>query len=120
MPEYDLAIMKERQTLFDVTENVLKGMEEVLKKEQPDIVLVHGDTTTTFATSLAAFYLRIMVGHVEAGLRTYRLDSPFPEEFNRQGVGILANYHFAPTKKAKDNLVKEGKDKTRILLREIP
>lgn len=116
VPEYDLAIMKERQTLFDVTENVLKGMEEVLKKEQPDIVLVHGDTTTTFATSLAAFYLGIMVGHVEAGLRTYRLDSPFPEEFNRQGVGILANYHFAPTKKAKDNLVKEGKDKTRIFV----
>lgn len=116
LPEYDLAIMKERQTLFDVTENVLKGMEEVLKKEQPDIVLVHGDTTTTFAAALAAFYLGILVGHVEAGLRTYRLDSPFPEEFNRQGVGILANYHFAPTQKAKDNLVREGKDETRIFV----
>lgn len=116
LPEYDLAIMKERQTLFDVTENVLRGMESVLKKEQPDIVLVHGDTTTTFAAALAAFYLGIRVGHVEAGLRTYRLDSPFPEEFNRQSVGIVADYHFAPTKKAMDNLVREGKNKDHIFV----
>lgn len=116
LPEYDLAVMKERQTLFDVTENVLRGMESVLKKEQPDIVLVHGDTTTTFATALAAFYLGISVGHVEAGLRTYRLDSPFPEEFNRQSVGIVADYHFAPTQRAKENLVREGKEKARIFV----
>lgn len=116
VPDHDLAIMKDRQTLFDVTENVLKGMEGVLQKEQPDLVLVHGDTTTTFATSLAAFYLRIPVGHVEAGLRTYQLSSPFPEEFNRQGVGILADFHFAPTRRAKENLVREGKKESRIFV----
>lgn len=109
-PDYDLAIMKERQTLFDITTNVLNGMKEVLEKERPDIVLVHGDTTTTFATGLAAFYLEIPVGHVEAGLRTYNLQAPFPEEFNRQSVGIFASYHFAPTETAKDNLLREGKD----------
>lgn len=115
-PEYNLAIMKERQTLFDVTENVLKGMEEVLQKEKPDLILVHGDTTTTFVTGLAAFYMGIPVGHVEAGLRTYNMESPFPEEFNRQGVGILARYHFAPTNRAKENLVREGKDESHIFV----
>ncbi len=108
-PEYDLAIMKDRQTLFDVTVNVLNGMKEVLEKERPDVVLVHGDTTTTFATGLAAFYLEIPVGHVEAGLRTYDLTAPFPEEFNRQGVGIFAKYNFSPTQTAKNNLLREGK-----------
>ena len=101
-PEYDLAIMKDRQTLFDVTTNVLNGMKDVLEKEKPDIVLVHGDTTTTFATGLAAFYLEIPVGHVEAGLRTYNLKAPFPEEFNRQGVGIFASFNFSPTETAKN------------------
>lgn len=113
-PDYDLAIMKDRQTLFDVTTNVLNGMKKVLEKERPDIVLVHGDTTTTFATGLAAFYLEIPVGHVEAGLRTYNLQEPFPEEFNRQGVGIFASFHFAPTETAKNNLLKEGKNPSSI------
>lgn len=108
-PDYDLAIMKDQQTLFDVTVNVLQGMKQVLQEEQPDIVLVHGDTTTTFVTGMAAFYLGIPVGHVEAGLRTYNLQAPFPEEFNRQGVGILASFHFAPTETAKNNLLREGK-----------
>lgn len=108
-PDYDLAVMKERQTLFDVTTNVLNGMKDVLEREKPDLVLVHGDTSTTFVTGLAAFYLDIPVGHVEAGLRTYDLKAPFPEEFNRQGVGIFASYHFSPTETARDNLLKEGK-----------
>lgn len=115
-PDYDLAVMKDRQTLFDVTTNVLNGMKEVLEKERPDVVLVHGDTTTTFATGLAAFYLEIPVGHVEAGLRTYNLKAPFPEEFNRQGVGIFTSFHFAPTKAAKENLLREGKDKAGIFV----
>lgn len=115
-PEYDLAIMKDRQTLFDVTTNVLNGMKDVLEKEKPDIVLVHGDTTTTFATGLAAFYLEIPVGHVEAGLRTYNLKAPFPEEFNRQGVGIFASFNFSPTETAKNNLLKEGKDPAGIFV----
>jgi UDP-N-acetylglucosamine 2-epimerase (non-hydrolysing) len=109
VPKYDLAIMKDRQTLFDVTTNVLLGMKEILEKEKPDVILVHGDTSTTFATSLAAFYLEMPIGHVEAGLRTYNLAAPFPEEFNRQGVGIIAKYHFAPTTTARDNLIREGK-----------
>jgi len=109
VPKYDLAIMKDRQTLFDVTTNVLLGMKEILENERPDIILVHGDTSTTFATSLAAFYLEMPIGHVEAGLRTYNLAAPFPEEFNRQGVGIIAKYHFAPTTTARDNLIREGK-----------
>lgn len=108
-PDYDLAIMKNRQTLFDVTTAVLNGMKDILEKERPDLVLVHGDTTTTFATGLAAFYLEIPVGHVEAGLRTYNLAAPFPEEFNRQGVGIFARYNFAPTTTAKKHLLQEGK-----------
>ena len=113
-PEYDLQIMKEKQTLYDITEKVLLGMREVLQKEKPAIVLVHGDTTTAFAASLAAFYEKIRVGHIEAGLRTYDLSAPFPEEFNRQCVGIIANYHFAPTIDAKQNLLAEKKDKTKI------
>lgn len=114
LPDYDLNIMQAGQSLYDVTEGVLRGMEEVLWKEQPDLVLVHGDTTTSFAAALSAFYQQIPVGHVEAGLRTYNLKAPYPEEFNRQCVGILADYHFAPTNTARDNLIKEGKKADRI------
>ena len=109
-PDYNLGIMKEGQTLFDVTANILTSVKEVLEEVQPDVVLVHGDTTTTFAVGLAAFYLQIPVGHVEAGLRTYNIYSPFPEEFNRQAVGVFAKYHFSPTETAKEHLVKEGKN----------
>lgn len=115
-PEYDLQIMKENQSLYDITANVLAGMKGVLQKEKPDIVLVHGDTTTAFASGLAAFYEKIRVGHVEAGLRTYDLSAPFPEEFNRQSVGILASYHFAPTDMARQNLLREGKADDRIFV----
>lgn len=108
-PDYDLSIMKERQTLFDVTTNILNRIKEVLEKENPDVVLVHGDTSTTFVTALACFYLQIPVGHVEAGLRTYDIYSPYPEEFNRQAVSIIAKYNFAPTELSKNNLLKEGK-----------
>ena len=108
-PDYDLAIMQERQTLFDITVNVLQKLREVLEKEKPDIVLVHGDTSTTFAAGLACFYLQIPVGHVEAGLRTYDIRSPYPEEFNRQAVSIVADYHFAPTGLSRENLLREGK-----------
>lgn len=114
IPDIDLSVMKDKQTLFDVTINVLDKMKSVLEETKPDVVLVHGDTTTTFAASLACFYLQIPVGHVEAGLRTYNIDSPFPEEFNRQAVGVVAKYHFAPTENAKNNLVKEGKDNATI------
>ena len=107
-PDYDLAIMQQRQTLFDITTRVLQGMKDVLEKEKPDAVLVHGDTSTTFAAALACFYLQIPVGHVEAGLRTYNLLSPYPEEFNRQCVSILA-WNFAPTPLSRDNLIREGK-----------
>lgn len=110
VPEYDLSIMKERQTLFDVTTNVLNGVEVVLKEVRPDVVLVHGDTSTTFATALACFYLQIPVGHVEAGLRTYNTMSPYPEEFNRQAVSIISRYNFAPTEYSKENLIHEGKN----------
>lgn len=110
VPDYDLAIMKDKQTLFDVTINILDKMKEVLETEKPDVVLVHGDTSTTFVTSLACFYLQIPVGHVEAGLRTYNIHSPYPEEFNRQAVGLVAKYHFAPTELSKQNLLKEGKN----------
>ena len=110
IPNYDLSIMKEKQTLFDVTINILERMKTVLEEVKPDLVLVHGDTSTTFVTSLACFYLQIPVGHVEAGLRTYNIYSPFPEEFNRQAVGIIAKYNFAPTELSKENLLKEGKD----------
>ena len=109
VPEYDLSIMKQRQTLFDVTTNILNNIKEVLENERPDVVLVHGDTSTTFVTALACFYLQIPVGHVEAGLRTYNIDSPYPEEFNRQAVSIISRYNFAPTELSKDNLLKEGK-----------
>ena len=109
VPDYDLSIMKDKQTLFDITVNILQQIKDVLDKEKPDIVLVHGDTSTTFVTSLACFYLRIPVGHVEAGLRTYNIHSPYPEEFNRQAVGIIAEYHFAPTELARQNLIREGK-----------
>ena len=109
VPDYDLSVMKEKQTLFDITANILARIRQVLLEAKPDVVLVHGDTSTTFATALACFYLQIPVGHVEAGLRTYDIYSPYPEEFNRQAVGIIANYHFAPTQLAKDNLLREGK-----------
>lgn len=110
IPDYDLSIMKDKQTLFDVTSNILNTIKKILEYEKPDIVLVHGDTTTTFATSLACFYLQIPIGHVEAGLRTYNIYSPFPEEFNRQAVGIIAKFNFAPTEVSKQNLVQEGKN----------
>lgn len=110
VPDYDLSIMKDKQTLFDVTTNILEKIKEVLEKERPDVVLVHGDTSTSFVAALASFYLQIPVGHVEAGLRTYNIYSPYPEEFNRQGVGIIAKYHFSPTEMSKQNLVKEGKN----------
>ena len=110
VPDYDLSIMRERQTLFDVTTNILNKIREVLEKEKPDVVLVHGDTSTTFVTALACFYLQIPVGHVEAGLRTYNIYSPYPEEFNRQVVGIVAAYNFAPTELSKENLLREGKN----------
>ncbi|AMC94050.1 UDP-N-acetyl glucosamine 2-epimerase [Erysipelothrix larvae] len=108
--DYDLSIMKDRQTLFEVTISILEKMKAVLEEVKPDLVLVHGDTTTTFVTSLACFYLQIPVGHVEAGLRTYNICSPYPEEFNRQAVGIVSNYNFAPTEISKENLLKEGKN----------
>ena len=110
VPDYDLSIMKEKQTLFDITTGILEHIKKVLEAENPDTVLVHGDTTTTFATALACFYLQIPVGHVEAGLRTYNIYSPYPEEFNRQAVGIIAKYHFAPTGLARQNLINEGKN----------
>lgn len=113
-PDYDLAIMHEKQTLFDVTTNILNSIKAVLEKEKPDIVLVHGDTSTTFVTALACYYMQIPVGHVEAGLRTNNVYSPFPEEFNRQAVGLIAKYHFAPTEQAKQNLINEGKNEKDI------
>ena len=114
VPDYDLSIMKSKQTLFDVTINILDKMRTVLKEVKPDVVLVHGDTSTTFVTALACFYMQIPVGHIEAGLRTYDIYSPYPEEFNRQAVGIVSKYNFAPTKKSKENLIKEGKDPSTI------
>ena len=109
VPDYDLSIMKDKQTLFDVTTNILNRIREVLEKEKPDVVLVHGDTSTTFVTALACFYMQIPVGHVEAGLRTYNIYSPYPEEFNRQAVSIISKFNFAPTELSKQNLLKEGK-----------
>lgn len=114
IPNYDLSIMKDKQTLFDITSNILNDIGNVLDKEQPDIVLVHGDTSTTFVTALACFYKQIPVGHVEAGLRTYDIYSPYPEEFNRQCVSIISQYNFAPTERAKENLLKEGRDEGKI------
>lgn len=109
VPDYDLSIMKDKQTLFDITTNILNGIGAVLDEVKPDVVLVHGDTSTTFVTALACFYKQIPVGHVEAGLRTYNIYSPYPEEFNRQAVGIVAKYNFAPTELSKENLLREGK-----------
>ena len=109
-PDYDLSIMKDKQTLFDITTNILNKIKKVLDIEKPDVVLVHGDTSTTFVTALACFYLQIPIGHVEAGLRTYNIYSPYPEEFNRQAVGIIAKYNFSPTELSKDNLIREGKN----------
>lgn len=114
VPEYDLSIMKNNQTLFDITTNILNKIKKVLEIEHPDIVLVHGDTSTTFVTALACFYMQIPLGHVEAGLRTYNIYSPFPEEFNRQVVSIVSTYNFAPTNRSRDNLIKEGKDEKKI------
>ena len=113
-PDYDLNIMKDKQTLFDITTNILGGIRNVLESERPDVVLVHGDTSTTFVTALACFYLQIPVGHVEAGLRTYNIYSPYPEEFNRQAVSIVSRYNFAPTKRAADNLIREGRDPSTV------
>ncbi len=109
VPDYDLSIMKDKQTLFDVTINILDRIRDVLAEAKPDVVLVHGDTSTTFVTALACFYMQIPVGHVEAGLRTFDIYSPYPEEFNRQAVSIISRYNFAPTEMAKENLLKEGR-----------
>ena len=114
VPDFDLSIMKDKQTLFDITANILNRIKEVLEEVKPDVVLVHGDTTTTFVTALACFYLQIPVGHVEAGLRTYNIYSPYPEEFNRQAVSIISRYNFAPTELSKQNLIREGKDESTI------
>ena len=116
VPDFDLSIMKENQTLFDVTLNILERMKTVLEEVKPDIVLVHGDTSTSFVTALAAFYKNIPIGHVEAGLRTYDIFSPYPEEFNRQAISIVARYNFAPTEKSKVNLINEGKDPSSIFV----
>ena len=116
VPEYDLNIMKAGQDLYDITANVLVGIRDVLTDFEPDVVFVHGDTSTTFSTSLAAYYAKVKVGHIEAGLRTYDIYSPWPEEGNRQLTGVLANYHFAPTAQSQQNLLKEGKDKNNIFV----
>ena len=116
VPDYDLSIMKDKQTLFDITTAILEKIKAVLEEVKPDVVLVHGDTSTTFVTALACFYLQIPVGHVEAGLRTYNIYSPYPEEFNRQAVGIISKYNFAPTQLAADHLIKEGKDPSTIYI----
>lgn len=115
-PDYDLNIMKQGQTLYDITINILEKIKEILDLVKPDLVLVHGDTSTSFATALACFYSQIKVGHVEAGLRTYNIYSPYPEEFNRQAVGIISNYNFCPTKLSANNLIKEGKDPSTIYI----
>lgn len=114
VPDFDLSVMKEKQTLFDITTNILNRIKEVLEQVKPDVVLVHGDTSTTFVTALACFYMQIPVGHVEAGLRTYNIYSPYPEEFNRQAVSIISQYNFAPTELSKQNLLSEGKKEDRI------
>lgn len=116
VPDYDLSIMKDGQTLFDITIGILENIKIILEQAKPDLVLVHGDTSTTFAAALAAFYLQIPVGHVEAGLRTYNIASPYPEEFNRQAVSIVSAYNFAPTKRSCDNLLAEGKKKNTIFI----
>lgn len=116
MPDYDLSIMKDKQTLFDITTGILLKIKAVLEESKPDVVLVHGDTSTTFVTALACYYLQIPVGHVEAGLRTYNIFSPYPEEFNRQAVGIISQYNFAPTELSKQNLLREGKNPNTIFV----
>lgn len=116
IPDYDLSIMKVQQSLFDITSNILNSIKGVLEESKPDLVLVHGDTSTSFVTALACFYMQIPVGHVEAGLRTNNIYSPFPEEFNRQAVGIISKYNFAPTNLSAENLLKEGKDKNSIFV----
>ena len=115
-PDYDLSVMKQGQTLFDITSGILEGIKAVLLEAKPDMVLVHGDTSTTFAAALACFYLQIPVGHVEAGLRTYNVHSPYPEEFNRRAVSVIADYSFAPTVLARDNLIREGIDESCIFV----
>lgn len=116
IPDYDLNIMKDQQSLFDITVNILNSIKSVLEEIKPDIVLVHGDTSTSFVTALACFYLKIPVGHVEAGLRTYNIYSPYPEEFNREAVGIISQYNFAPTPLAASNLVREGRDSKNVFI----
>lgn len=116
IPDYDLSIMKAGQTLFDITTNILNKIGAVLDEVKPDVVLVHGDTSTTFVTALACFYKQIAVGHVEAGLRTYNIYSPYPEEFNRQAVSIISKYNFAPTELSRENLVKEGKAESTVYI----
>ena len=113
-PDYDLSIMQRNQTLFDITARVLGSIGAALEAEKPDVVLVHGDTTTTFASALACFYMNIPVGHVEAGLRTYNISSPYPEEFNRQAVSLISKYNFVPTELARQNLLSEKKDAAHI------
>ena len=115
-PDYDLDIMKKGQDLYDVTCAVLTGMRDVIRKVNPQVVLVHGDTSTAYAAGMAAFYAQVPVGHVEAGLRTYNMYSPYPEEFNRQAIGLIAKWHFSPTETAKDHLLKEGKDENMIFV----
>lgn len=114
VPDYDLSIMLPKQSLFDITTNILNRIKTVIEEVSPDVVLVHGDTSTTFVTALACYYLQVPVGHVEAGLRTYNIFSPYPEEFNRQAVSIIAKYNFSPTDLSKQNLLKEGKDPNSI------
>ena len=114
--QYDLSVMKKTQTLFDITTEILNKMQDVLEKEMPDVVLVHGDTTTAFSAALACYYKGIRIGHVEAGLRTYCPKSPYPEEFNRQAVSVVADYHFAPTALAKENLLREGKRRETVFV----
>lgn len=113
-PDYDLSIMKDKQTLFDITLSILEKIRLVLEEVKPDVVLVHGDTSTTFVAALACYYMQIPVGHVEAGLRTYNVYSPYPEEFNRQAVGIISQYNFSPTHLAAENLLREGKSPNTI------
>lgn len=113
-PDYDLSVMKDKQTLFDITVNILERIKDVFVEAKPDVVLVHGDTSTTFIAALACFYLQIPVGHVEAGLRTYNIYSPYPEEFNRQAVSIISKYNFAPTQLSRENLLREGKEEKSI------
>ena len=115
-PDYDLSVMKDKQTLFDITVNILERIKDVLTEAKPDVVLVHGDTSTTFIAALACFYLQIPVGHVEAGLRTYNIYSPYPEEFNRQAVSIISKYNFAPTQLSRENILGEGKPDENIYI----